>query len=102
VKPVVQEYGELSFDTNRMEVRKRGELVELTRREFDLMYFLASQKNQVFSREALLEKVWGYEYFGDVRTVDVTIRRLRSKLEDNAASPKYVLTKRSVGYYFGD
>jgi two-component system response regulator VicR len=54
----------------------------------------------VFSRETLLEKVWGYEYFGDVRTVDVTIRRLRSKIEDNPDKPAYVLTKRGVGYYF--
>ncbi len=95
-------FNDISIDDVKVEVRKRGELVNLTKREFDLIRFLAMQKHQVFSREALLEKVWGYEYFGDVRTVDVTIRRLRSKIEDNADSPKYILTKRGVGYYFDD
>ena len=61
----------------------------------------SSQKTQVFSRETLLEKVWGYEYFGDVRTVDVTVRRLREKIEDDPSKPLYILTKRGVGYYFG-
>ena len=59
------------------------------------------QKAQVFSREALLEKVWGYEYYGDVRTVDVTVRRLREKIEDNCSKPEIILTKRGVGYFFG-
>ena len=65
-----------------------------------LIKFLANYAGQVFSREALLEKVWGYEYFGDMRTVDVTVRRLREKIENNAAEPDYILTKRGVGYYF--
>ena len=73
---------------------------DLTLREFELLKFLAQQKGQVFSRETLLEKVWGYEYFGDVRTVDVTVRRLREKIEDDPGKPAYILTKRGVGYYF--
>ena len=93
-------FSELEIDTNRYEIRKRGELLELTHREFELIHFLAIQKSQVVTRETLLEKVWGYEYFGDVRTVDVTIRRLRTKIEDNPDKPKYILTKRGVGYYF--
>ncbi len=93
-------FGEITIYPDKYEVARRGEIIELTRREFDLVKFLATQQTQVFSREALLEKVWGYEYFGDVRTVDVTIRRLRTKLEDNPEKPRYILTKRSVGYYF--
>lgn len=92
---------DLTIDFKRFEVRRRNEVIELTPREFDLVKFLATQKSQVFTREALLEKVWDYEYFGDIRTVDVTIRRLRTKLEDNPDKPRYVLTKRGVGYYFG-
>ena len=75
-------------------------VIELTLREFELLKFLANYSGQVFSREALLEKVWGYEYYGDMRTVDVTIRRLREKIESNAAEPEYIMTKRGVGYYF--
>ena len=96
----ILEFGEITIDVGRYEVARRGEVVNLTRREFELIKFLALAKTQVFSREALLEKVWGYEYFGDVRTVDVTIRRLRSKIEDNPDKPRYILTKRGVGYYF--
>ena len=94
-------YGELAIDPNKYEIRRRNEVLELTHREFELLKFLATQNTQVFTRETLLEKVWGYEYFGDVRTVDVTIRRLRSKVEDNPDKPKYILTKRGVGYCFG-
>ena len=93
-------YGDISIDTGKYEVYRRGEVIDLTRREFELIKFLATQRTQVFSRETLLEKVWGYEYYGDVRTVDVTIRRLRTKVEDNPDTPKYILTKRGVGYYF--
>ncbi len=100
-KDNVLEFGDISIYPDKYELRKREEVIELTRREFELVKFLATQKTQVFSREALLEKVWGYEYFGDVRTVDVTIRRLRSKLEDNPDKPKFILTKRGIGYYFG-
>lgn len=94
-------YGNLEIDNDMFEVRKGGEKIELTLREFELLKFLCSAKGQVFSREALMEKVWGYDYYGDVRTVDVTVRRLREKLEDDPSKPVYVLTKRGVGYYFG-
>ena len=93
-------FGELSLDLDMYEVKRGSEIIELTRREFELVRFLATQVGQIFSREALLEKVWGYEYFGDVRTVDVTIRRLRTKLEVWPDKPVYILTKRSVGYHF--
>ncbi len=94
------EFGELLIDFDRYEVYKRGEAIYLTLREFELLKFLATQKNQIFSREALLEKVWGYEYFGDVRAVDVTVRRLREKVEDDPGKPKFIITKRGIGYYF--
>jgi len=93
-------FGELSMDLDLYEVKRGDTLIDLTRREFELVKFLATQNNQVFTREALLEKVWGYEYFGDVRTVDVTIRRLRTKLELTPDTPTYILTKRGVGYHF--
>ncbi|MBE6013584.1 response regulator [Anaeropeptidivorans aminofermentans] len=98
----IKSYGEITIDSKRYEVRRNGELMNLTRREFELIRFLAAQRGQVFSRESLLEKVWGYEYFGDVRTVDVTVRRLRAKIEANPEYPRYVLTKRGVGYYFSE
>lgn len=94
------EYGDLSIDFERYEVFKKGEVVPLTLRELELLKFLALNQNQIFSREALLEKVWGYSYFGDIRAVDVTIRRLREKIEDDPAKPKFIITKRCVGYYF--
>lgn len=93
-------FGRLQINLERYEARKDGTVLELTLREFELLKFLTQQKGQVFSRETLLEKVWGYEYFGDVRTVDVTVRRLREKLEDDPGKPEYILTKRGVGYYF--
>lgn len=96
----VQSFGELTIDFDRYEVKKRGELINLTMREFELLSFFASQKTKIFSRETLLEKVWGYEYYGDVRSVDVTIRRLREKIEDDPSKPRYIITKRGVGYYF--
>ena len=90
----------LVLDVNKYEVKKDGNIVELTLREYELLKFLASSANQVFSREQLLEEVWGYEYYGDIRTVDVTVRRLREKIEDSSGEFKYILTKRGVGYYF--
>lgn len=90
----------LYMDLKKYEVSKGNEVIDLTLREFELLKFLWQSKGQVFSREELLEKVWGYEYYGDVRTVDVTIRRLREKIEDDASKATYVLTKRGVGYYF--
>ena len=97
----VLSFGALTIDLKLFEVKKNQNTIDLTLREYELLKFLASQKNQVFSRETLLEKVWGYEYFGDVRTVDVTVRRLREKIEDDPGKPAYILTKRGVGYYFG-
>ncbi|NLY71689.1 MAG: response regulator transcription factor [Clostridiales bacterium] len=96
----VQEFGNLAIDMNRYEVRKNGVPLELTLREFELLKYLAERENKVFSREQLLEEVWGYEYYGDIRTVDVTVRRLREKLEDDSSNPKYIMTKRGIGYYF--
>lgn len=96
----VLQFGSLNIDLDLFEVKKNGKTIELTFREFELIKFLSQNKNQVFSRESLLEKVWGYEYFGDVRTVDVTIRRLREKVEDDPGKPEYIKTKRGVGYYF--
>lgn len=96
----VRAFGDLNIDFDRYEVTKRGEAINLTLREFELLTFLATQTPTIFTRENLLEKVWGYEYFGDVRAVDVTIRRLREKIEDDPSKPKYIVTKRGVGYYF--
>ena len=93
-------YGNLDVDMDRYEVRKNGEPLELTLREFELLKYLAEREDKVFSREQLLEDVWGYEYYGDIRTVDVTVRRLREKLEDDSGNPKYIMTKRGIGYYF--
>ncbi|MCX7843344.1 MAG: response regulator YycF [Clostridia bacterium] len=96
----VIKYGSLVIDADRYEVKRDGQLIELTLREFELVKFLAQQPDQIFTRESLLEKVWGYEYYGDVRTVDVTVRRLREKLEKDPSDPEYIMTKRGVGYYF--
>ncbi len=93
-------YGRLSIDTERFEVTKDGKPVDITVREFELLKYLASQPDKIFSREKLLENVWKYEYYGDLRTVDVTVRRLREKLEDNPGEPDFVVTKRGIGYYF--
>jgi two-component system response regulator VicR len=80
-------------------VYKNDEALDLSHREFELVFYLAQRLNKVISREALLEEVWGYDYFGDVRTVDVTIRRLREKIEDNPSRPEYIGTRRGVGYF---
>ncbi|MDK2866250.1 MAG: two-component system, OmpR family, response regulator VicR [Clostridiales bacterium] len=92
--------GNLSIDLDRYEVKCEEEVIELTLREFELLKFLATQSNQIFTREQLLKDVWGYEYFGDIRTVDVTVRRLREKIESDSSNPAYIMTKRGVGYYF--
>jgi len=94
--------GSLEINLDSYEVKRDGEVIDLTLREFELVKFLAQHQGQVFSREALLEKVWGYEYYGDVRTVDVTVRRVREKLErkSNDNNYEFLLTKRGVGYYF--
>ena len=93
-------FDDITIDTGRFEIRRAGTALELTHREYELAKFLATNNSQVFSREQLLKSVWGYEYIGDVRTVDVTVRRLRSKIEENPEAPKYILTRRGVGYYF--
>lgn len=80
-------------------IKKRGIDIELTHREFELFHYLAKHIGQVMTREHLLQTVWGYDYFGDVRTVDVTIRRLREKIEDDASHPEYIVTRRGVGYF---
>ncbi len=91
--------GDLSLDLDKFEVRVKGELIDLTLREFEVLRYLATQPGQVVTRELLLEKVWGYEYYGDIRTVDVTVRRIREKIEKDTSVPKILITKRGVGYY---
>jgi two-component system alkaline phosphatase synthesis response regulator PhoP len=90
--------GELAIDVAKCEVAFRGRLIELTFKEYELLRFLLSNKGKVFSREALLNKVWGYDYFGGDRTVDVHIRRLRSKLDESDC----IETVRNIGYRFRD
>ncbi len=89
---------DLEIDIARYEVRKQGEMIDLTAREFELIKLLVINAGKVFSRETLMEEIWDYEYFGDMRTVDVTVSRLREKLSENIN--EYILTKRGVGYYF--
>ena len=91
--------GELKIIPDAFLAQKKGKELELTHREFELLYHLATHVGLVMTREHLLETVWGYDYFGDVRTVDVTIRRLREKIEDIPGRPEYILTRRGVGYY---
>ena len=93
------EVGDLSLDLDKFEVKVRGQIIDLTLREFEVLKYLAKQPGQVVTREVLLEKVWGYEYYGDIRTVDVTVRRIREKIEKDTSSPKILITKRGVGYY---
>ena len=93
-------FGDLTIDLNSIAVTKGGKFVELTPREFELLKYLATQPNRVFSREELMEKVWNFEYYGDLRTVDVTVRRLREKIEDHPAEPAYIVTRRGAGYMF--
>lgn len=88
----------LLIDTQRFEVRKDGEQVTLTPREFQVLLYLARHRGQLISRERLLEAVWGYDYFGGVRVVDVTIRRLRAKIEEDPSHPHLIRTRRGVGY----
>ncbi|KOO48303.1 response regulator YycF [Viridibacillus arvi] len=91
--------GSLIIQPEAYLVLKRDEAIELTHREFELLHYLAKHIGQVMTREHLLQTVWGYDYFGDVRTVDVTIRRLREKIEDNPSHPAWIVTRRGVGYY---
>ena len=94
--------GHITVDEAKRCAMKSGEEVELTMKEFDLILFLMKNPGKVYSREALLDLVWGYDYQGDTRTVDVHIRRLREKLERNPAAPEYIITKWGVGYYFAE
>ena len=91
--------GDLNIDLDKFEVRVKDEIIDLTLREFEVLKYLANQPGQVVTREVLLEKVWGYEYYGDIRTVDVTVRRIREKIEKDTSAPKILITKRGVGYY---
>ena len=92
----------IALDEKRRSAFKSGEEVELTMKEFDLILFLMKNPGKVYSRESLLDLVWGYDYLGDTRTVDVHVRRLREKLELNPAQPQHIITKWGVGYYFAD
>ncbi|MRG87975.1 response regulator YycF [Salinibacillus xinjiangensis] len=91
--------GKLVIHPDAYTVTRDGEQIELTHREFELLHYLARHIGQVMTREHLLETVWGYDYYGDVRTVDVTVRRLREKIEENPSSPMWIVTRRGVGYY---
>lgn len=96
------EVGDLTIHPDAYTVSKRGDSIDLTHREFELLHYLAQHIGQVMTREHLLQTVWGYDYFGDVRTVDVTVRRLREKVEDNASHPTWLITRRGVGYYLNN
>ena len=91
--------GSLVLDLEKYEVHIDGKVINLTLREFEVLKFLAQQPGQVVTREALLERVWGYEYYGDIRTVDVTVRRIRERIENDTSNPQILITKRGVGYY---
>lgn len=95
------EAGTLKIEPSTFSVTVGGAPIDLTQKEYDLLLYLMKEKGKVFTREDLMQKVWNYDYFGDMRTVDVTVRRLREKIEDDPGKPVYILTKRGVGYYFG-
>ena len=92
--------GSIMLDLDARNAYRSGQLADLTAKEFDVIEFLMRNPNRVYSREALLDTIWAYEYRSDIRTVDVHIRRLREKLEENPAEPNYIMTKWGVGYYF--
>ncbi len=94
------EIGDIAIYDAAHDIKRRGVSVDLTAREFALLRTMAASPDKVFSREELLSGVWGYEYFGDLRAVDVAVRRLREKLEEDPAQPRYIITRRGVGYYF--
>ena len=91
--------GDLELDLEKIEARVKGEVKALTPKEFELVKYLAMQPGVPVTREVLLEKVWNYEYYGDIRTVDVTVRRIRDRIEKDTSNPKYLITKRGIGYY---
>lgn len=90
---------DLVLDLDKYVVIKKKQVIDLTMKEFEVVKLLASNPGQVFTREQILKNVWGYDYYGDVRSVDVTIRRVREKIEDSTSDPKYIITKRGIGYY---
>ena len=92
-------YGPFRLDKGLQSITKNGRALELTQREYDILCYFLERPAQVVSREELMEKVWGYDYYGDLRAVDVAMRRLREKLEDDPAEPRYLMTKRGAGYY---
>ena len=92
--------GNITLDLDARNAYKAGQIIDLTAREYDVIEFLMKNPNKVYSRENLLDGIWAYEYKSDIRTVDVHIRRLREKLEDDPADPKYIMTKWGVGYFF--
>ncbi|KRN04858.1 DNA-binding response regulator [Holzapfeliella floricola DSM 23037 = JCM 16512] len=94
--------GDLIINLDAYSVSKNDEKIDLTHREFELLHYLAAHIGQVMTRENLLQTVWSYDYFGDVRTVDVTVRRLREKIEDDPSKPQYLVTRRGVGYFMKD
>lgn len=91
--------GPLVINSDSYSVTRDGAQLDLTHREFELLHYLAQHTDQVMTREHLLQTVWGYDYFGDVRTVDVTVRRLREKIEETPSNPQILVTRRGVGYY---
>lgn len=90
---------DIVLDSEKYVVIKKGVIIDLTMKEFEVLKLLATHAGQVFTREQILKNVWGYDYYGDLRSVDVTIRRIREKIEENTADPKYIITKRGIGYY---
>ena len=90
---------DIVLDVEKYVVVKKGKIIDLTMKEFEVIKLLATHAGQVFTREQILKSVWGYDYYGDVRSVDVTIRRIREKIEENTSEPKYIITKRGIGYY---
>jgi len=100
--PAAAVEGRLMISPEQNTVYKNGRPLDLSVREYDILSFLSSTPGRVVTREELMEKVWGYEYYGDLRAVDVAIRRLREKVEDEPAQPKYIITKRGMGYYYDE
>ena len=92
----------LTIDPATFSVMRNGQAVDLTQQEYDLLLYLIQERGVVFSREDLMQKVWNYDYYGDMRTVDVTVRRLREKIEDDPGKPTRILTRRGAGYYFSE
>ena len=93
------EFGPFAIDRSLQTVSKNGKPLELSQREYDIISYFLKNPSRVVSREEFMEKVWGFDYYGDLRAVDVAMRRLREKLEDDPAEPRYLMTKRGAGYY---